>query len=286
MNPKITDLIREKHPCFGEKQSGNGRVHMPVAGMCNIACRFCRRAFNVSEQRPGVAERLMTAEEAVARVGEAKALCKELTVAGIAGPGDALASAESLKALRLIHERYPELILCISTNGLLLPSVAEELKAVGVRSVTVTVNGVNPATVTKIVSEIRFDGKVFTGERAAEILIANQLDGIRAAKEFAAVKVNTVLIPGINDDGIGETARAVGEAGAILLNVIPLIPEHEFAQISPPDCDMLSKAREEVEKYLPVFRHCARCRADACGVPGVSEYFLKDERFTETFSHG
>jgi len=31
---------------------------------------------------------------------------------------------------------------------------------------------------------------------------------------------------------------------------------------------MLSEVREEVEEYLPVFRACTQCRADAFGIPG------------------
>jgi len=29
-----------------------------------------------------------------------------------------------------------------------------------------------------------------------------------------------------------------------------------------------SAAREAAEQYIPVFRHCKQCRADACGIPG------------------
>ncbi|MDR3264009.1 MAG: radical SAM protein [Clostridiales bacterium] len=282
----LDGLIKERHPCFGEKRGKNGRVHLPVASACNISCRFCRRAFNGSEDRPGVASGIMNADQALARIGEALEFCPEITVAGIAGPGDALADAGALEVFRRIHERYPELILCMSTNGLMLPSYARDLNNVGVRAVTVTVNGTNSETVQRVVSEIRFAGNVYKDSYGAELLIKRQLEGIRLASEFAKVKVNIVLIPGVNDDAIGETARSVAEAGAELMNIIPLIPQHEFAGIIAPDCQAIQKAREAAEAHIPVFRHCCRCRADAFGIPGVKDGAFLTAGQSDTFSHG
>jgi nitrogen fixation protein NifB len=169
----------------------------------------------------------------------------------------------------------------------MLPRYADDLKKVGVSSITVTVNAVNPDILKKIVSAVVYDGARYVGAEGAELLIRNQLDGIRRVSDFAVVKVNTVLITGVNDGHIGEIARAAKEAGAGLYNIIPLIPQGEFKNTRPPDCAALAAAREIAERYLPVFRHCKRCRADACGIPGVSEY--ASELYTnraETFSHG
>ena len=47
-------------------------------------------------------------------------------------------------------------------------------------------------------------------------------------------------------------------------------------------------AREAAEQYLPVFRHCKHCRADACGIPG-SGVDLADKLYGQSppvFSHG
>jgi len=38
---------------------------------------------------------------------------------------------------------------------------------------------------------------------------------------------------------------------------------------------MLEAARRTAESFLPVFRKCAHCRADACGIPGVSDISRK-----------
>ena len=43
-----------------------------------------------------------------------------IKVVGIAGPGEPLANEETFETLRRLHEQYPDVIKCISTNGLLL----------------------------------------------------------------------------------------------------------------------------------------------------------------------
>jgi nitrogen fixation protein NifB len=50
------------------------------------------------------------------------------------------------------------------------------------------------------------------------------------------------------------------------------------------------RAREAARRHLAVFSHCQRCRADACGVPGISDFSAElygDTLVAEpTFSHG
>lgn len=105
----------------------------------------------------------------------------------------------------------------------------------------------------------------------------------------ALIKINIVLIPGVNDQHVGEIAKTVQELGAAIINLIPLIPQHEMADIPAPECRELNEARAAAEAYLPVFRHCQHCRADACGIPGQQDlsnllYAYRD--LEQTFSHG
>jgi nitrogen fixation protein NifB len=83
-------------------------------------------------------------------------------------------------------------------------------------------------------------------------------------------------------------ARLTAEVGASLINIIPLIPQHELINNRAPDCEELRAAREAAEQRLPVFRHCKHCRADACGIPG-SGVDLADKLYCQSepvFSHG
>jgi nitrogen fixation protein NifB len=272
--------VIDDHPCFSEKaHNKSGRLHLPVSPACNIQCRFCTRSRNIDENRPGVAAGLLNPEEAVETVARALELCPQITVVGIAGPGDTLATPHALDAFRKVHAAYPNLIKCLSTNGLALPGKAQELWDAGVRTITVTVNAVDSDILAKVVSWV--DG--------GADLIAAQLHGIRECSAIGiVVKVNTVLIPGVNDAHIAQIAIAVAEAGASRHNIIPLIPQNEFADAAPPTCEQIEAARREAGAYLEQFRHCKHCRADACGIPGVSDLSkeLYQNRALETFSHG
>jgi nitrogen fixation protein NifB len=283
--------ISAVHPCFsGEANMTNGRIHLPVSPACNIQCRFCKRTFNKTEQRPGVTASIVTPEDAVDIVSRAVKLSPDITVAGIAGPGDTLATFHAIKTFKYIHKVFPSIINCLSTNGLLLERYTEELAEAGVRTITVTVNAVDPVVLDKICSLVIFDGKKYKGIEGAKILINAQKRGIqKAALEGFLIKINIVLIPSINGYHIEKIAETVKDLGAGIVNIIPLIPQHEFSGFKDPSCAEISAAREAAEKHLAVFRHCKHCRADACGIPGktdISDLLYKYSAVEQTFSHG
>ena len=282
--------VRELHPCFGAKQN-RGRIHLPVCPGCNLECRFCDRKINAVENRPGVTAAVIQPEEAVTYVERALRFCPELSVVGIAGPGDTLASDKALQTFRLLGNRFPQLLKCMSTNGLLLDERAQEVIEVGIDTLTVTVNAVDPAIEAQMINGLIYHGQRYTGEEAGALLIHNQLAGIRkVAAAGVVVKVNTVLVNEINRFHIGAIAQAVKAAGASIYNIIPLIPQHELKDCEEPSCVDLAAARKEAGKYIDVFRHCQHCRADAVGVPGKSnfsqEVYKGHLQAQETFSHG
>ena len=286
--------LKKEHPCFGGHKTNKGRIHLPVSPGCNIQCKFCDRKIDDTEQRPGVTSAVITPKEAVDVVRRALEICPEITVVGIAGPGDTLATNYALETFSLINKAYPHLLKCMSTNGLRLSERAQEVIDVGIDSLTVTVNAVNPEIEAKLNSAIVFRGKKYEGVEAARILIENQLEGIRKVSDAGiTVKVNSVLVPGINEEHIEEIAKTVREAGATIYNIIPLIPQHELRDVPEPTCLQIDGARSRAEKYIDVFRHCQRCRADAVGVPGESDYgeriyqnYRKRIEHRDTFSHG
>jgi nitrogen fixation protein NifB len=275
-------------------------LHLPVSPSCNIRCRFCTRGLSASVERPGVATRVMAPRDAVELVDNALALCPELGVVGVAGPGDALASDHALEALARVHAAHPALLLCLSTNGLRLAERVGDLIEAGVVTLTVTVNSLDPVAQARLCRSIsvRLPGqpgeRLVPGEAGAALLIAAQLAGIEAAVAAGiVVKVNTVLAPGVNDAGIATVAGRAAAAGASLMNVIPLIAGRGGPDLRAPSCDELKAARAAAERHLPVFRHCRQCRADALGVPGReadlgSRLFGESHSFAgdATFSHG
>lgn len=281
-----------RHPCFAPAAAGSaGRLHLPVAPACNILCRFCDRSRARQDDRPGVTRRVVRPDEAPALVARALKLVPELTVVGVAGPGDALATPHALDALARVHARFPELIGCLSTNGLRLAGSVPRVVEAGVRAVTVTVNAIAPDVLGRLCAGVVHEGRLVRGREGARILIAAQRAGIDAAvRAGLVVKVNTVLVPGVNDDHVAEIAREVGALGAAAMNVIPLIPQAALRDVPAPSCAELDAARRAVERHLPVLRHCRRCRADACGKLGgedVGAALWGDRaRPLDTFSHG
>ena len=282
--------VRELHPCFGAKQN-RGRMHLPVCPGCNIECNFCDRKIDDNENRPGVSSSILSPEEAIEAVDKALHLCPEITVIGIAGPGDSLVSDNAFRTFGYIKERHPELLKCMSTNGLLLYEKAEALLEIGIDTLTVTVNAVDPEIQAKIISGIVYHGKRYEGTEGAEILINNQIKGIRKMAEAGVtIKVNTVLIPEINQSHIAQVAKEVSAAGANIYNIIPLIPQHKMASCTAPSCLDVESVRALAGKYIDVFRHCQRCRADAVGLLGGKDFanqiYAGRLQAKETFSHG
>lgn len=268
------------HPCFNEKAHfSTARIHLPVAPKCNIQCNFCTRKIDKCEHRPGVSSSVMTPQQGADRVDEVVKTISNLKVVGIAGPGEALANEETIETLGLVHQRHPELIKCVASNGLMLAERVDDLLKVGVSSVTVTINAFDPEVGAKIYSWVRYKGKTYRGAEGAKLLVENQFKGVEAAsKAGLIVKVNTVLVPEINTDQIEKIAKMAAEKGAILMNIIPMIPLYKFKDMKAPECKELEDARSIAEKYLPQFRLCKQCRADACGVPGQEESISPAQR--------
>lgn len=258
------------HPCYNGCNHENARIHLPVAPGCNIQCNYCLRKYDcVNESRPGVTTRILSPEEALDRYIQAKKELPNLSVAGIAGPGDALCDFENTKAtLKLIREYDKEITFCLSTNGLMLPKYAEELAALGVSHVTVTMNAVDPAISAKIYQYINYEGVKYTGEKAASILLQNQLVGLNRLIRMGMVcKVNIVVLKGINDLHIPEIVQTVKDLGCYIVNIMPFIPVEGsiFAHLPKTTPEEIKKLRDECGETILQMHHCRQCRADAVG---------------------
>ncbi|MBF0407831.1 MAG: radical SAM protein [Candidatus Riflebacteria bacterium] len=257
-----------QHPCFSEKAAGKyGRIHLAVAPECNIQCNFCIRKFDcVNESRPGVTSKVISPAEALLKIDEIMDVENPNSVVGIAGPGEPLFNAETFETIRIVGEKYPKFHYCLSSNGLLLPEKIHELKKLNISNITVTLNTLDPATGAEIYSHIKFHGQTYSGIKGAEILLENQLEGIRMAiSEGMTVKVNTVLIKSINLHQAGEIAEKVSKMGVYLQNLMPVIPQFKFNESHRPDHDELRKVREECARFVTQMRHCKQCRSDAIG---------------------
>ncbi len=271
-----------KHPCFNKEAKGTyGRVHIPIAPKCNIQCNFCNRSYDcVNESRPGVTSKVLKPRNANEYVKRMREKMRNLSVVGVAGPGDAFANTEELfETLEYIKNEDGDMLLCLSSNGLNVVPHIDQLKAYNVSHVTITVNGIDPEIVQEIVGWIRYKKRVFRGIEGAKILIEQQMAAIKTLKEKGfVVKVNSILIPGKNDHHIPAIAEKVAELGADMINIIPFIPVKgaAFEDIQAPPAKMISDVTRAAHKFIPLMTHCSRCRSDAAGLLGKDLPFIND----------
>lgn len=264
----------DNHPCFNPNACKSfGRVHLPVAPRCNIQCKFCNRKFDcVNETRPGVTSAVLSPAQAMVYLDEVFAKKGNISVVGIAGPGDPFANPrETLETLSLVREKYPKVMLCVATNGLNLYPYIHELKQLNVSHVTVTVNAVDPAIGANIYSWMRAGKRVVRSESGATVLLERQLEAIKALKaEDMIVKINSIILPGINEDHIEEVARRMSGLGVDLFNAMPYAPNagSECENLPEPEKTSVETIRAAAAVHVKQMRHCTRCRADAVGLLG------------------
>jgi nitrogen fixation protein NifB len=277
----MSDEIRARvqdHPCYSEDAHHYfARMHVAVAPACNIQCHYCNRKYDcANESRPGVVSELLTPDQAVKKTLAVAATIPQMTVLGIAGPGDPLANPErTFETFRQLAAKAPDIKLCVSTNGLALPDHVEELSKHNIDHVTITINCVDPDVGAKIYPWIFWQNKRIHGREAAAILIERQQQGLEMlVARGILVKVNSVLIPGVNDEHLKEVSKIVKAKGAFLHNVMPLIAEAEhgtfygiMGQRSPNPAE-LKKLQDACEGDMNMMRHCRQCRADAVGLLG------------------
>jgi len=275
--PEIWEKVKN-HPCYSEEAHHHyARMHVAVAPACNIQCNYCNRKYDcANESRPGVVSEKLTPEQAAKKVLAVASTIPQMTVLGIAGPGDPLANPEkTFKTFELIAKTAPDIKLCVSTNGLALPDMVDRLSQYNIDHVTITINMIDPEVGAKIYPWIYYNKKRYTGVEASKILTDRQLQGLEMLTERGILsKINSVMIPGINDQHLVEVNKAVKSRGAFLHNIMPLIsaPEHGtvFGLIGQrgPTAQELKALQDSCEGEMNMMRHCRQCRADAVGLLG------------------
>lgn len=213
-------------------------LRLSVTDHCNYRCRYC--------MGDGVAPSRNTLSFAeYAEIAAAAAACGIRKIRLTGGEPllrqDLPALCKMLKAIDGIEE------LAITTNGSLLASCAAELKAAGVDRLNISLDTLN---------DEKFRQLTCTGA------LEDVLRGIKAAKAvgFAPLKLNTVLLGGINDDEIADFA-ALTEQDDISVRFIELMPMEVCAQW--PASRFL--AADAVLKALP--------QAEFIGQDGVAELY-------------
>ncbi len=162
-------------------------LRLSVTELCNLRCRYCMSAEGVSKRRH---EDMLTEEEMVQAVRCASRLgIQKVRVTG----GEPLVKRNILSLCEKAAAVPGVRELCLTTNGVLLPTFAQPLRAAGVRRVNISLDTLDPEKYERIT-------------RIGDLNDA--LRGLDAALNagFERVKVNAVLIGGFNDDEIPALA--------------------------------------------------------------------------------
>ncbi|GAB3438082.1 nitrogenase cofactor biosynthesis protein NifB [Insolitispirillum peregrinum] len=273
----IWDKIKD-HPCYSEEAHHYfARMHVAVAPACNIQCNYCNRKYDcANESRPGVVSERLTPEDAARKVIAVANEVPQLSVLGVAGPGDAVYDwRKTAKTFELVEKKLPDIKFCISTNGLALPDYVDDIAQHNIDHVTITFNALDPDIGAQIYPWIYYQGKRWTGRDAAQILLERQLEGLDAlVKKGILVKINSVMIPGVNDQHLAEVNAEVKKRGAFLHNIMPLISDAahgtHFGLIGQrgPSAAELKSLQDKVSDGTKLMKHCRQCRADAVGLLG------------------
>ena len=163
-------------------------MRLSVTDKCNLRCRYCMPAEGIclKEHKEMLTEdEMITAVEAAASLG-----IKKLRITG----GEPLVKRNIVSICRraALVDGIEE--VCLTTNGIYLPKLAEPLKAAGVKRINLSLDTLDP-------------------EKYAYITRTGSLDsfwaGLHAALDagFEKVKINAVLIGGFNDMEIPQLAE-------------------------------------------------------------------------------
>jgi cyclic pyranopterin phosphate synthase len=169
-------------------------LRISVTDRCNLRCIYCMPPEGVpqiSHSEILSYEEIRTVVRAAAELGIYK-----IRLTG----GEPLVRAELPELIRMLSQIEGIEELSLTTNGTFLKKYALELKQAGLSRVNVSLDTLKP-------DKFRYITRL--GE------LKTVLEGIEAAKEagFEPVKINTVIMRGINDDEVLDFARMTYEDG-------------------------------------------------------------------------
>ena len=185
-------------------------LRLSVTDKCNCRCRYCMPAEGVP---PRSHDDLLSFEELVEVVRAAVGLgVRKVRVTG----GEPLVRRGIVELCRMVAEVPGIEELAMTTNGTLLAPLAAELHDAGVTHLNLSLDTLRPE---------RYLAITRTGE------LADALAGLRAALAvgFDPIKLNCVLMGGVNDDEVADLV-AIARREPIDVRFIELMPMGECAR--------------------------------------------------------
>ena len=207
-------------------------LRISVTDKCNLRCRYCMPEEGVCKKNH---EDMLTEDEIVQAVEAAAALgIRKIRITG----GEPLIKKNIVSICRrtAVVEGINE--VCLTTNGILLPQLAKDLKAAGVKRINLSLDTLDPEKYTHITRI----GK-----------LENFQAGLEAAFEagFEKIKVNAVLIGGFNEDEIIPLANLTKEYPLDMrfIELMPMLNSDEFGETA---YVPYSRVLEKLPEAVPV----------------------------------
>ena len=190
-------------------------MRLSVTDKCNLRCRYCMPAEGIclKEHKQMLTEdEMITAVEAAASLG-----VKKLRITG----GEPLVKRNIVSICRRAALVPGIEEVCLTTNGIYLPKLAEPLKAAGIKRINLSLDTLNP-------------------EKYAYITRTGTLEDFRAGFHaaldagFEKVKLNAVLIGGFNDDEIPQLAELTRQYPVDMrfIEMMPMYDSGDFKEVS------------------------------------------------------
>ena len=207
-------------------------LRISLTDKCNLRCRYCM-------PEEGVCKRshfeMMNEDEVVTAVEVAASLgIHKIRLTG----GEPLVKRNIVSICRRVAEVEGIREVCLTTNGILLPELAKQLKEAGVKRVNLSLDTLDP-------------------QKYAYITRIGQLEQFRAGLEaaleagFDKVKINAVLIGGFNDDEIESLANLTMEY-PVDMRFIELMPIQDHDEFGEAAYVPYSRVLEKLPDAVPV----------------------------------
>lgn len=189
-------------------------LRLSVIDKCNLRCTYCMPAGGL----PWLpAARLMTPAEIVRLVGVGvrELGVTELRLTG----GEPLVRRDLEDVVADLHAEHPRLPISLTTNAIGLAARAQALKEAGLTRVNISLDSLDARTFARLARRNRL-ADVLAGAEAA------------AAAGLAPVKINAVLMRGVNDSGAAELLAWALEHGFALrfIEQMPLDADHGWTR--------------------------------------------------------
>lgn len=179
-------------------------LRLSVTDLCNLRCQYCMGPEGVEKRDHSD----ILSHEEIEEIVRAAVSCgvRKVRVTG----GEPLVRPGIVDICRRIGAIPGVEELCLTTNGTLLPRLAEPLRQAGVQRLNISLDTLRPE-------------RYYTITRRGQL--SDAMEGLEAARRagFPPPKINCVLMGGINDDEIGDFVALTRES-PLCVRFIELMP--------------------------------------------------------------